>query len=172
MSLAFSFILHPTMLLHTAVEATHHWKLVTIFFSTLLILPGCSSHKRVMRGGRGGGRGRGRGTPGPSQQLIRETQMELGMDKFAPDQVRKTPGVEPYCGARTAKVNHPQRSRSRCRYHTFQQRTVIFEYLYLRSLLLVTEVSGFFSVDDLKRFFRGRPRIQPFRYMACVPQEG
>ena len=40
-----------------------------------------------MRGGRGGGRGRGRSAPGPSQVLLRETQMDLGTDKFGPEQV-------------------------------------------------------------------------------------
>lgn len=42
-----------------------------------------------MRGGRGGGRGRGRSAPGPSQVLLRETQMDLGTDKFGPEQVTK-----------------------------------------------------------------------------------
>lgn len=39
-------------------------------------------------GGRGGGRGgRGRSAPGAGQVLIRETQIDLGMDKIGPDQV-------------------------------------------------------------------------------------
>ena len=45
------------------------------------------SSSTVMRGGRGGGRGRGRSAPSAGQDLIRETQMDLGMDKFGPDQV-------------------------------------------------------------------------------------
>lgn len=40
-----------------------------------------------MRGGRGGGRGRGRSAPSAGQELIRETQMDLGIDKFGTDQV-------------------------------------------------------------------------------------
>lgn len=43
----------------------------------------------IMRGGRGRGRGRGRSAPGAGQVLLRETQMDLGMDKFGPDQVRR-----------------------------------------------------------------------------------
>lgn len=42
-------------------------------------------------GGRGGGRGgRGRSAPGAGQILIRETQIDLGMDKMGPDQVSTT----------------------------------------------------------------------------------
>lgn len=45
------------------------------------------AHSTTMRGGRGGGRGRGRSAPSAGQDLIRETQMDLGIDKFGPDQV-------------------------------------------------------------------------------------
>ena len=62
-----------------------------------------------MRGGRGGGRGRGRSAPSAGQDLIRETQMDLGMDKFGPEQVSSVLARFHTCPAARVECTNPQR---------------------------------------------------------------
>lgn len=71
-------------------------------------------HDTMSRGGgRGGGwGGRGRSAPGAGQVLIRETQIDLGMDKIGQDQV-----IHPYFPTKSSCWPPPSRG-SRAMYST------------------------------------------------------